>query len=289
MIKILLLGKNGQLGWELERSLQPIGDVIALDYPQIDLADGRSIKSVVAEYKPQIIINATAYTAVDQAESQADLAEAINGIGPGILAEEARRVGALLVHYSTDYVFDGSKTVPYQESDLPNPLNVYGLTKLHGELAVQQAGGLYLIFRTSWVYSLRRDNFVTKVMSWVNNKNELKIVDDQISSPTWARMLAETSAHIIAQGRGNPLAFLQDKVGLYHLSGVGYCSRYRWVEEIMRQTGKIDQIRLIPANSDDFPNPAERPHFSVLDCSLVQETFHVAIPDWQSSLGLALS
>ena len=289
MIKILLLGKNGQLGWELERSIQPIGDVIALDYPQIDLADGRSIKNVVAEYKPQIIINATAYTAVDQAESQADLAEAINGMGPGILAEEARRVGALLVHYSTDYVFDGSKAVPYQESDLPNPLNVYGLTKLHGEQAVQQAGGLYLIFRTSWVYSLRRDNFVTKVMNWVNNKNELKIVDDQISSPTWARMLAETSAHIIAQGRGNPLTFLQDKVGLYHLSGVGYCSRYRWVEEIMRQTGKIDQIRLIPANSDDFPNPAERPHFSVLDCSLVQETFHVAIPDWQSSLGLALS
>ncbi len=288
-MRILLLGKNGQLGWELERSLQPIGNVIALDYPQIDLADGKSIKNVVAEYSPQIIFNATAYTAVDHAESQADLAEAINGRGPGILAEEARRIGALLIHYSTDYVFDGFKGIPYKESDLPNPINVYGLTKLHGEEAVQQAGGLYLIFRTSWVYSLRRDNFVTKVMNWVTKQNELKIVDDQISSPTWARMLAESSAQIIAQGRGTPLAFLEDKVGLYHLCGDGYCSRYRWVEEIMRQTGKIEKIKLIPAKSDDFPNPAKRPQFSVLDCSLIQETFQFRIPDWQSSLGLALS
>ena len=289
MINILLLGKNGQLGWELERSLQLLGNITALDYPQIDLADSRSIRNVIRDCDPQIIFNATAYTAVDSAESQMHLAEAINGIGPGILAEEARRIGALLFHYSTDYVFDGTSRAPYKESDDPNPLNVYGLTKLHGEQSVQQAGGLYFIFRTSWVYSLRRDNFVTKVMGWANKHNDLKIVDDQISSPTWARMLAEFSAQVIAQGREKPLEFLGDKVGLYHLSGAGYCSRYQWVEEMMRQTGKLGQVNLKPAKSDDFPNPAKRPQFSVLDCSLIQETFHFAIPDWRSSLGLALS
>src|SRR5512136_1254381 len=163
-MKLLLLGNTGQLGWELHRSIQPLGEVVACDYPQVDLADPASIHKVVQECHPEVILNATAYTAVDKAESEPELAEAINGKGPGMLADEARKLKAVLIHYSTDYVFDGTKNTPYGETDLPNPVNVYGESKLFGEQAIQTIGGDYLIFRTAWVYSLRRESFVTKVL-----------------------------------------------------------------------------------------------------------------------------
>ncbi len=168
-MKLLLLGNLGQLGWELHRSLQPLGSLIALDYPDIDMSNAASIRGMVRAHRPDMIVNATAYTDVDKAESEPDLARAINSIGPGILAEEARKLKAVFLHYSTDYVFDGKKGVPYTETDIPNPLNVYGETKLAGEEAVCAAGGEYLIFRTAWVYSLRSNSFITKVLGWARN------------------------------------------------------------------------------------------------------------------------
>ncbi len=199
-MKLLLLGNLGQLGWELQRSLQPLGSVIALDYPEIDMANTASIRGIIREHRPEMIVNATAYTDVDKAESESDVARAINSIGPGILAEEALKLNAALLHFSTDYVFDGKKGVPYTETDIPKPLNVYGETKLAGEEAVSAAGGEYLIFRTAWVYSLRSKSFINKVLGWARKHESLRVVDDQISSPTWARMLAEISALVLSGG-----------------------------------------------------------------------------------------
>ena len=190
-MNLLLLGNTGQLGWELQRTLQPLGAVVALDYPQVNLADTTSIRKTVQEYLPQVIVNAAAYTAVDKAEIEPELAEAINGTGSRVLAEEARKLNAVLIHYSTDYVFDGTKGAPYGETDLPHPINVYGQSKLAGEQAIQSVDGNYLIFRTAWVYSLRRNSFVSKVLGWARKNETLRVVDDQVSNPTWARMLAK--------------------------------------------------------------------------------------------------
>ena len=184
---ILLLGNTGQLGWELERSLSTLGSVQGMDYPALDLAETASILPLLRGVRPQVIINATGYTAVDRAESEADLAQSINATAPELLAHEARKMRAVFIHYSTDYVFDGSKGSPYVESDIPNPLGVYGQSKLDGEQAVAQADGAALILRTSWVYSLRRDSFVTKVLAWARQQKSLRLVSDQISGPTWAR------------------------------------------------------------------------------------------------------
>ena len=213
-MKILLLGSTGQVGWELNRTLLTLGELAALDYPQIDMADPQSIRAVVADHNPELIVNATAFTDVDKAESERELAMAINGAGPGILAQEAKKRGAALIHFSTDYVFDGAKGSPYTEEDEPNPINYYGETKLAGERAIREVGGIYLIFRTSWVYSLRRPCFVTKVLEWAKTKEVLRIVDDQVSTPTWARTLAEATAQVVAQGRGDPLGWLEEKRGL---------------------------------------------------------------------------
>ncbi len=288
-MKILLLGKTGQVGWELNRTLLTLGDLVALDYPEIDLASAESIRGVVRRVKPNLIINATAYTDVDKAESEPDLAMAINGTGPGILAEEAKRLDAALIHYSTDYVFDGTKGAPYTEEDEPNPINVYGETKLAGERAVQDVGGAYLIFRTSWVYSLRRPCFVTKVLKWAREQETLRIVDDQISSPTWARTLAEATAQVIAQGRGEPVAYLREKRGVYHLAGGGSCSRYEWAKAILeldpsRQKQSLKEI--LPARSLDFPTPAKRPMISLLNVDKIQKVFSLAIAGWEEGLRL---
>ncbi len=200
-MKILLLGSTGQLGSELDLLLPTLGEVIALDYPQIDLADEEGMRVRVREIAPNLIVNATAYTAVDRAERDSELAERINARGAGLLAEEALKNDALLIHYSTDYVFDGKKGVPYTEKDQTNPLSVYGSSKLHGEEEIQQVNGQYLIFRTSWVYSLRNESgFVKKALQWSRQHETLKIVDDQISNPTWARMLAETTIQVLEKG-----------------------------------------------------------------------------------------
>ena len=287
MNKILLLGNSGQVGWELHRSLLTLGELVALDFPAIDMANPDSIRSVVREHQPNLIINATAYTDVDKAESEPDLAMAINGTGPGILAEEAKRLNSALIHYSTDYVFDGTKGEPYTEEDEPNPLNVYGETKLTGERAVQDVGGVYLIFRTSWVYSLRRPCFVTKVLKWAREQETLRIVDDQISSPTWARTLAEATAQIIAQGRGEPVEYIQEKRGLYHLAGGGSCSRYEWAKAILElDPHKEEQVvkELLRAKTTDFDDGIKRPLYSFLNSQRANHRFLFADVLWETPL-----
>ena len=286
-MKLLLLGNTGQLGWELQRAIQPLGEVVAFDYPQVDLADPASIHKVMQEYRPEGILNATAYTAVDKAESEPELAEAINGKGPGVLAEEARKLNAVLIHYSTDYVFDGTKGAPYGETDLPNPVNVYGESKLFGEQAIQTVGGDYLIFRTAWVYSLRRESFVTKVLEWARKKELLRVVDDQVSNPTWARLLAEATAQLLVHGVG----YLRERTGLYHLAGGGYATRYAWAQEILKLDPKKQEQtvkQLLPALSSEFPTPAQRPFFSALDCQKFEQVFNLRLPPWDAALKLAL-
>lgn len=285
-MKVLLLGK-GQLGWELQRTLQPLGEVVAFDYPEVNMADEGSIRTVVREHRPNVIINATAYTAVDKAESDSEIgiAYAVNATGPGILAEEARSINALVVHYSTDYVFDGTKGSPYVETDTPNPLNVYGKSKLAGEQAIQQVGGTYIILRTAWVYSMSAASFVGKVLQWSRQNETLKVVSDQVSNPTWARGLAETTALMLARPG------LGVKVGLYHLAGHGHASRFEWAQRIVENDPKRHEqtIRAVePAKTDDFPTPAQRPLFSALNCESFEKTFGLYLPAWQDALKLAM-
>ena len=285
---ILLLGKIGQLGWELHRCLLPLGKVQALDYPEIDLARPESLREVIRTSAPDVIVNATAYTAVDKAESEHDLASTINAAAPAMIAEESKKIGAVLIHYSTDYVFDGKKGTPYVETDMPNPLNVYGASKLAGEQAVQAAGGAYLILRTAWVYSLRRDSFVTKVLQWGRQNETLRIVDDQISNPTWARMLAEITGLILARGIGHT----KERKGLYHLAGDGFASRLQWAKQILeldpnRYEQRVKEI--LPASTSEFPTPAQRPLFSALNCELFSKSFELQMPVWQDALARAVA
>jgi dTDP-4-dehydrorhamnose reductase len=291
MQKILLLGSTGQLGWELDRALQPLGVVVALDYPQVDMADPGSIRKTVQECCPALIINATAYTAVDKAETEPELAEAINGIGPGVLAEEARKLNAALIHYSTDYVFDGKKGSPYVETDSVAPLNVYGKSKLSGEAAIQSVDCAYLILRTAWVYSLRRDSFVSKVMSWARTNETLRVVSDQVSNPTAAHLLAEITTQLLARAGEPLLPWLAERKGLYHLAGEGFASRFEWAKLILeldpgRSEHKVKQI--VPALTSDFPTLARRPLFSALDCRRFQAVFGLQLPDWETALRQAL-
>jgi dTDP-4-dehydrorhamnose reductase len=286
-MKILLLGKNGQLGWELARCLQPLGELVVVDFPEIDLGNPDLTRTVIRAAAPHVIINATAYTAVDKAETQTDLAYAVNGHGPGLLAEEARAFGALLIHYSTDYVFDGKREIPYVETDQPAPLNTYGKSKLAGEDAICSIGGSYLIFRTAWVYSLRGDSFVKKVLQWARQHETLRIVDDQVSNPTWARMLAEITGLLLARGTAD----IADRSGIYHLAGAGYTSRLNWAQEILQlDTARGEQTvkQLMPAETKDFPTPATRPLFSALDCRKFERTFDLRLPNWKAALKLAI-
>jgi len=289
---VLLLGNTGQLGWELNRTLLTLGDITAVDYPHIDLANPDSIRKIVRKVKPNLIVNATAFTNVDKAESESELALAINGTGPGILAEEAKRLHAALIHYSTDYVFDGNKGTTYREEDEPNPINVYGETKLAGESAVQAVGGAYMIFRTSWVYSLRRPSFVTKVISWANEHETLRIVDDQISTPTSARTLAEVTTHILFQAKTGLIDHIKSNSGLFHLANDGYCSRYDWAKFIIDNLQDKTNLKvryLERAKSSDFSSPAIRPLFSVLELDKIKTQFHLNIPNWDVSLKLSLN
>jgi dTDP-4-dehydrorhamnose reductase len=285
-MNLLLLGKTGQLGWELQRTLQPLGAVFACDYPEVDMADAASIRKIVRDCCPEVIINATAYTAVDKAESESELAEAINGTGPGVLAEVARKLNTVLIHFSTDYVFDGTKAAPYEEIDLPHPINVYGSSKLAGEQAIRSVGEDYLIFRTAWVYSLRRESFVSKVLEWARNNETLRVADDQVSNPTWARMLAEITAQVLVHGIG----YLRERTGLYHLACAGHASRYTWAQEILRfDPAKQEQIvkQLLPALTSDFPSLARRPLFSALECRKFEQVFDLHLPAWNEALELA--
>jgi dTDP-4-dehydrorhamnose reductase len=290
-MKILLFGKTGQLGWELNRSLLTIGDVVAVDYPQVDFSNLNSIRDLVRDVCPDVIVNAAAYTAVDKAEEEQELAYSINAIAPGVLAEEAVRLKAVLIHYSTDYVFDGEKGSAYLETDPPNPINVYGKSKLDGETLVQETGGAFLIFRTSWVYSLRRESFVTKVLKLARTQPVLRIVNDQIGSPTWCRMLAEITGQVLAAGKKSENLWFYERRGLYHVAGLGSTSRYEWARTIVendpRRTEQLVK-EINPALTSDFPTPAKRPLFSALRCDRFINTFGFELPDWRDSLKLAM-
>lgn len=291
-MKILLIGNTGQLGWELQRTLQLLGSVVALDYPEINMADTANISKMVQMHRPQVIFNASAYTAVDKAESEQEFAEAINGVGPGVLAEEASKLNAVLIHYSTDYVFDGKKGSPYLETDNPAPLNVYGKSKLAGEQAIQSVGGRYLIFRTAWVYSLRRESFVSKVLGWARKKESIRVVNDQTSNPTWSRMLSEISSQAFAHAGHDFLHWLADRTGLYHLTGEGFASRYEWAKKILEfDPNANEQVmrELVPASTSEFPAPAIRPAFSALDCTKFKVTFGIQIPPWEQTLAIAMN
>ena len=292
MSGILLLGKFGQLGWELHRSLAPLGEVVAIDYPDINLLELDNLVTLIRRMHPEIIINATAYTAVDQAEIESEVAGAINATAPGKLAELAKENKSALIHYSTDYVFDGLKGSPYLESDTPNPLGIYGSSKLAGERAIAEVDAATLVFRTSWVYSLRRDSFVIKVLDWARTQSELRIVDDQVSNPTWCRMLAEATALLLAKSGDNPAAWINERRGLYHLAGDGFASRLEWARLILDFDPQRDQqiiSSLEPAKTRDYPTPAKRPLFSALNCEKFTDTFSIRLPKWQDALELAMA
>ena len=291
-MKIVLFGKNGQLGWEFRRILPILGDLTSLDRDNLDLLDLQAVESTLRELKPDLIVNASAYTDVDRAEREEDLATRINSLAPGVMADAAHKLGAVFLHYSTDYVFDGSKGSAYTESDTANPLSVYGKSKFMGEEQIKQAGDAYLILRTSWVYSLRGNSFVNKVLGWARKNPTLKVVDDQISSPTWARVLAETTGLLLAQQASDLYERICERRGVYHLAGGGYTSRYEWAKAILandpRRSEQTVQA-LEPARSADFPTPAVRPLFSALDCSLFDETFGLRLPAWEQTLEMAMA
>jgi len=291
-MKIVLFGKNGQLGWEFQRTLPILGEVISVGRDDLDLSDLNAVQHILEELKPNLIINTSAYTEVDLAETEAELAMNINAQAPGIMAEAARKCSAVFIHYSTDYVFDGKRGSPYSEGDLTNPLNVYGSSKLKGEGNIKQAGDAYLILRTSWVYSLRGNSFVNKVLGWARKNETLRIVSDQISSPTWARMLAEITSSMIAQNHADLLESIRERRGVYHLAGNGYTSRYEWAKQILaNDPNRTEQVARViePALSDDFPTLAARPLFSALNCSRFEKTFGLQLPDWSHTLGLAMA
>jgi dTDP-4-dehydrorhamnose reductase len=290
-MKILLIGNTGQLGWELHRSLAPLGQVVAIDYPEINLADADGIRRLAREVKPDLIVNPAAYTAVDRAESEPQVCRAINSTAPGIIAEEACAMRAAFIHYSTDYVFDGAKSTPYVEDDQPNPLNIYGSSKLDGEKAVQQAGCAALILRTSWVYSTRQGGFVTKVLQWSRQQRTMRVVSDQAASPTWCRMLAEATAQVVASGSRDIYSFIDEHKGLYHLAGSGKATRWEWAKAILELDPHKEQqvvAELEQALTADFPTPARRPLQTALDCACFERTFGYTLPDWRAALKLAM-
>ncbi len=290
MKKILLTGKNGQVGWELQRSLAPLGQVIALDSAALDLADADAIRRKVREIQPHIIVNPAAYTAVDKAETEPDLAAAINGIAPGIFAEEAKKLNALFVHYSTDYVFDGSKPGAYVEDDALNPLGVYGKTKLAGEQAIRAVGGNHLILRTSWVYGARGRNFLLTMLRLARERSELRIVDDQIGAPTWCRSLGEVTAQILAQlyAPGASKEELARVSGTYHLTSSGSVSWHGFAAEIIRSAEIQPAPNLVAIPSHEYPTPAARPMNSVLSNDKLLRTFGLQAGSWQDNLQLCM-
>ena len=267
--KVLLLGKNGQVGWELHRTLCPLGEIVATDRRELDITDFDRLRETVRTLKPQVIVNATAYTAVDKAEDEPELAMRINGEAPGVLAEEAKRCGALLVHYSTDYVFDGTKNGPYTEEDTPNPLNVYGRTKLAGEEAIRSVDGNHLIFRTSWVYGERGHNFYLTILRLAREKEEIRVVDDQIGAPTWCRTIAENTAFILAQGVNREEgyhAYYEARKGLYHMTAAGQTSWYEFAKRIADTVPPEERKlrRIVPIKTAEYGYRARRPLNSVL-------------------------
>lgn len=287
-MKILLLGKNGQVGWQLQRALAPLGEIVALERKDAggDLADPQGLAAAVRAAKPQVIVNAAAYTAVDKAESEPQLARLINTEAPAALAREAAASGALLVHYSTDYVFDGSGSAPWQESDATGPLNVYGATKLAGEQAIAASGCAHLTFRTSWVYAAHGDNFIKTMLRLAATRERLTVIDDQKGAPTGAELIADVTAHAISQTLQQPA-----KAGLYHLTAAGEASWFDYAQYVLAlarqarpQGVKTAAGGVQPIASSQYPAAAHRPLNSRLDTRRLQAAFGLQMPPWQQGV-----
>ena len=287
--RILLTGANGQVGWELQRTLNCLGEVVALDSTTMNLANADAVRQSVRDIAPGIIVNPAAYTAVDKAEREPELVRAVNAVAPGILAEEAARLDALLVHYSTDYVFNGSGATPWREDDACDPLNVYGATKLAGERAIQATGCRHLIFRTSWVYGARGSNFLLTMRRLMRERPELKIVADQIGAPTWCRDLAEATAQVLSQINGPASEFGQAPWGVYHMSNAGETSWHGFAQAIQALDGADASARLMPIPSSEYPTPARRPLNSRLNNDKLERTFGLRLQDWRTALALCLN
>ena len=292
--RILLIGQDGQVGWQLRRTLAPLGEIAAYAHPHLDLSKPDLVRSIIHEVRPTLIVNAAAYTAVDKAEEERDLAMAINAGGPALLAEEAKKLGAAMVHYSTDYVFDGTKAQPYTEDDEPRPLNVYGQSKLAGDQAIMAAGIPHLIFRTSWVYGIRGNNFLRTLLQLFAERDEISIVDDQTGAPTWSRVIAEVTAQALGQTLGpNTKLGLSEVSGLYNLTASGETTWYGFAQAIadhastQHLTPKVSEIKPIP--SAEYPTPAVRPPYGVLSHKKLQETFGLFIPTWEEQLALCIA
>ncbi|MBH2020094.1 dTDP-4-dehydrorhamnose reductase [Polaromonas sp.] len=293
-MKLLLLGKNGQVGWELQRSLAPLGELIALDRHSTnlcgDLSDLQGLARTVQTLRPDLIVNAAAHTAVDKAESEPELARTINALAPGVLAQEAEKLGAWLVHYSTDYVFDGGGAQPWRETDTTAPLSVYGRTKREGEQLIAEHCPRHLIFRTSWVYAARGGNFAKTMLRLAQERERLSVIDDQWGAPTGAELIADVTAHAIRQAMQRP----QD-AGLYHLAARGEITWNGYAKHVIAQAGRAQSAIKIIANeiasvpTSAFPTPARRPHNSRLDCSRLQATFGLTLPPWQHGVDRMLA
>lgn len=284
-LKILLLGKSGQVGWELQRSLSPLGEVVALGRKGNgehcgDIGNLDGLRHTIETVKPDILVNAAAYTAVDRAESEAGLAARLNTEAPAVMAKAMEALGGCLVHYSTDYVFDGSGTRPWKETDEVAPLNVYGASKMAGESAIQESGCSHLIFRTSWVYASRGNNFARTMLRLAKERDTLNVIDDQVGAPTGADLIADVTAHALRCWQARP-----ELSGIYHLAASGEVSWFQYasiVIEWARKAGLPLAVQAInPIPSSDFPVPAERPLNSRLDCRQIKDTFGLQLPDWQ--------
>ena len=288
-MKILLFGKNGQVGWELQRSLSSVGELVALDtddqMPCGDFTRLEDIIQTIHSVSPDIIVNAAAYTAVDKAESESALAHTINTQAPKILAQESLKIGAWLVHYSTDYVFDGNGTKPWKETDPTAPINIYGSTKLEGEKAVINSGCKHLIFRTSWIYSVRGENFIKTMIRLAQSRDHLSVIDDQIGAPTGAELLADVTAHSICTALRQPQVS-----GLYHLAAKGEISWYGYANFVLdkaRQSGiklQVQAENIQPVTTDAFPQTARRPRNSRLNTRKIEHTFDLTLPLWQTGV-----
>ena len=293
-MKILLFGKNGQVGWELQRSLAPLGELIALDHDSKELCgdftDLEGLAKTVRSVKPDVIVNAAAHTAVDKAESEAELVRTINALAPGVLAQEAEQANAWLIHYSTDYVFDGRGDKPWLETDATAPLSVYGATKLEGEQLIRRSGCKHLIFRTSWVYGARGGNFAKTMLRLARERDSLSVIDDQIGAPTGADLLADVTAHAIRTARQRP-----EVAGLYHLVAGGETSWHGYASFVIdyaRRNGvalKVAPDAIKPVPTSAFPTPAKRPHNSRMDATKLRRTFDLHLPSWESGVERMLS
>jgi dTDP-4-dehydrorhamnose reductase len=293
LIRLLLTGRNGQVGFELARTLQTLGEVVALDQPDCDLSDAENVTSLLDAVRPEVIVNTAAFTAVDLAESQEDLAFRINAEAPAAMARWARSNGAAMLHYSTDYVFDGRTTKPWRESERIGPLSAYGRSKAAGETAILDSGAPAIILRTSWVYANRGQNFVRTMLRLAREREEIKVVNDQLGAPTWARSVAEATAQILARAGRDADSVrrnFEERGGIFHLTASGATTWYEFAKRVFDGVADSQRRlkRLVPIATTEYSTPAQRPMYSLLDNSRVGEIWGIRMPQWEQALNLCL-